>query len=88
MTAQPPKSTYNIGISSSSPEKLSDVEKRWVSYQPYLLSRGYQLRPRYRPGWVPSWTHTGANPYDCEDGINSLVRVNNTPRSKAMLKYL
>ncbi|KAG6808910.1 hypothetical protein H0H92_002387, partial [Tricholoma furcatifolium] len=27
----------------------------WVEHQPYLLSRGYQLRPRYRPEWIPSW---------------------------------
>ncbi|KAG9124820.1 hypothetical protein FRC07_010120 [Ceratobasidium sp. 392] len=57
-------------------EERSDAENRWVSMQPYLLSKGYQLRPRYRPGWVPSWKNTGASPYDCEDSINSLpVRV-------------
>lgn len=27
----------------------------WVDYQPFLLSRGYKLRPRYQPDWVPSW---------------------------------
>ncbi|KAG6871495.1 hypothetical protein C0992_011122, partial [Termitomyces sp. T32_za158] len=31
----------------------------WADLQPYLLSCGYQLRPRYRPDWVPSWK-------DCE----------------------
>ncbi|KAG8724770.1 hypothetical protein FRC09_014406 [Ceratobasidium sp. 395] len=58
------------------PEERSDAENRWVSFQPYLLSKGYQLRPRYRPDWVPSWKATGASPYDCEDSTNSLpVRV-------------
>ncbi|KAG6871426.1 hypothetical protein C0995_004777 [Termitomyces sp. Mi166 len=30
-------------------------EMFWVQHQPYILSRGYQLRPRYRANWVPSW---------------------------------
>ncbi|KAF8706867.1 Protein kinase domain, partial [Rhizoctonia solani] len=42
-------------VDSLAPELLSDAERRWVGYQPYLLSKGYQLRPRYRPGWFPSW---------------------------------
>lgn len=28
----------------------------WIQNQPLLLSRGYELRERYRPGWIPSWT--------------------------------
>ena len=35
--------------------KLYPYEKRWQARQPWLLERGYQLRPRFRPGWVPSW---------------------------------
>ncbi|KAG8721096.1 hypothetical protein FRC09_008498 [Ceratobasidium sp. 395] len=61
---------------SLNPEELSEAENRWVSFQPYLLSKGYQLRPRYRPGWAPSWKATGADPFNCEDSTNSLpVRV-------------
>ncbi|KAJ7078432.1 kinase-like domain-containing protein [Mycena belliarum] len=30
-------------------------EQFWVANQPFLLAHGYQLRPRYRPDWVPSW---------------------------------
>ncbi|KAF8518184.1 kinase-like domain-containing protein [Gautieria morchelliformis] len=37
------------------PFALRADELLWVKYQPYLHSRGYQLRPRYRPGWVGSW---------------------------------
>ncbi|ELU40825.1 Pkinase domain-containing protein [Rhizoctonia solani AG-1 IA] len=59
-------------VSSLTPEELSEAEKNWVHFQPYLVSKGYQLRPRYRPGWVPSWKLSGANPYDCEDSIDSL----------------
>ncbi|KAJ7635076.1 kinase-like domain-containing protein [Roridomyces roridus] len=31
-------------------------EDFWVDCQPFLLSQGYQLRPRYHPDWIPSWT--------------------------------
>ncbi|QRV72144.1 Tyrosine kinase specific for activated [Ceratobasidium sp. AG-Ba] len=54
------------------PEVRSDAEMRWVSLQPYLLSRGYQLRPRYQPDWTPSWTVTGADPRECEDSTDVL----------------
>ncbi|KAG9087558.1 hypothetical protein FRC06_002478 [Ceratobasidium sp. 370] len=72
MSVPPADSFHEINPFSGSPEDLSDAEKRWVSFQPYLLSKGYQLRPRYRPGWVPSWKSTGEYPYDCEDSSNAL----------------
>ncbi|CAE6361359.1 unnamed protein product [Rhizoctonia solani] len=63
-------------VSSLAPEELSEAEKNWVHFQPYLVSRGYQLRPRYRPGWQPSWKLSGANPYECEDSNDPLpIRV-------------
>ncbi|KAG6810946.1 hypothetical protein H0H92_009687 [Tricholoma furcatifolium] len=34
---------------------LTKPEFVWASLQPYLLSRGYQLRPRYRAESIPSW---------------------------------
>ncbi|KAG6824745.1 hypothetical protein H0H92_005939 [Tricholoma furcatifolium] len=34
---------------------LTKNEFVWAKLQPYLLSRGYQLRPRYRLEWIPSW---------------------------------
>lgn len=46
---------------------LNDFESDWVTYYDYLLSKGYQLRPRYRPGWVRSWKGTNLDPDDCED---------------------
>ncbi|KAG8683528.1 hypothetical protein FRC11_013456, partial [Ceratobasidium sp. 423] len=60
----------DVGISSL-PEKRSEAEERWVSFQPYLLSKGYYLRPRYQPDWVPSWNRTKARPLDCEDSLDS-----------------
>ena len=35
--------------------KLYPYEQKWRARQPELLQRGYQLRPRFRPGWKPSW---------------------------------
>ncbi|KAH8111759.1 kinase-like domain-containing protein [Phellopilus nigrolimitatus] len=39
----------------------------WRDHYEFLLSRGYQLRPRYHPGWKPSWLETDIFPYACED---------------------
>ncbi|KAJ7129950.1 hypothetical protein C8R46DRAFT_1142659, partial [Mycena filopes] len=36
-------------------KRLSPSEEWWVKQEPFLLSRGYALRPRYHPKWVPSW---------------------------------
>ncbi|KAI0643664.1 hypothetical protein C8Q79DRAFT_976044 [Trametes meyenii] len=33
--------------------ELTEVETFWKDRQPF--SHGYMLRPRYRPGWIPSW---------------------------------
>lgn len=35
--------------------ELAPPELAWRDRQPYLESRGYLLRPRYRPGWILSW---------------------------------
>ncbi|EPT00389.1 hypothetical protein FOMPIDRAFT_1049710 [Fomitopsis schrenkii] len=59
-----------IDASISDDERFSQLapyELSWTRRQPFLQSRGYMLRPRYRPGWVPSWRITGARPIDCED---------------------
>ncbi|KAG8719280.1 hypothetical protein FRC08_003230 [Ceratobasidium sp. 394] len=64
---------FALGINSSGPEERTPAENRWVSYQPYLLSKGYNLRPRYRQGWVPSWKITGQQPYECEDKGDTLA---------------
>ncbi|KAF8490400.1 hypothetical protein JB92DRAFT_1306645 [Gautieria morchelliformis] len=48
---------------------LRPAERFWITLQPWLASCGYILRPRYRPGWVPSWIGTDKVPTKCEDGI-------------------
>ncbi|KAJ6611269.1 hypothetical protein B0H10DRAFT_1918894, partial [Mycena sp. CBHHK59/15] len=49
---------------------LSDsVELFWLDHCEWLKEKGYLLRPRYQPGWVPSWIGTTKKPWDCEDGL-------------------
>lgn len=47
----------------------------WRDHQPWLTEKGYMLRPRYRPGWVPSWTGTGKAWRKYEDGVAMRVRT-------------
>ncbi|GJE92549.1 kinase-like domain-containing protein [Phanerochaete sordida] len=48
--------------------KLESKEERWRDKQPFLASRGYSLRPRFHPGWRPSWElHQDPDPRDFED---------------------
>jgi hypothetical protein len=76
MDSTPPSPSFpSFGEFSFDPGRLSDTEKRWTNYQPYLLAKGYQLRPRYQPGWVPSWTIHGGNPESCEDGWPEIVCI-------------
>lgn len=50
-------------------------EYQWTHIQPWLESKGYMIRPRFRPGWIPSWTSTSntrkvRRPYGrCEDAV-------------------
>jgi hypothetical protein len=60
---------------------LGSNEYFWVDHQPFLLSRGYQLRPRYDPTWVPTWKQVNPKetnpkkiiPFFYEDGCGLLV---------------
>src|ERR1700727_2123490 len=50
------------------PGGLNPSEIYWRDHQPWLASRGYMLRPRYSPNWVPSWEGTDKIWAECEDG--------------------
>ncbi|KAL6306741.1 hypothetical protein BKA93DRAFT_772601 [Sparassis latifolia] len=56
-----------------SPDEIFGVllpfEARWRDRQQFLETRGYMLRPRYHPGWTPSWFGTGKHPIFFEDSI-------------------
>ena len=47
---------------------LSEIEEKWRDRHGMLKAEGYELRPRLRPGWKPSWIESGADPLECEDG--------------------
>ncbi|KAG8919601.1 hypothetical protein FRC03_002083 [Tulasnella sp. 419] len=48
--------------------ELFTHEIPWAQRYDYLLSKGYQLRPRYRPGWKASWKRSIPSPKH-EDAI-------------------
>ncbi|OSX60565.1 hypothetical protein POSPLADRAFT_1147895 [Postia placenta MAD-698-R-SB12] len=47
---------------------LDNNEEPWRDRQRFLEHCGYMLRPRYHPGWVPSWRSTRKDPILCKDG--------------------
>lgn len=53
---------------------LRSDETFWRDIHSYLVERSYTLRPRFRPGWTPSWLGTDINPDDCEDSLQTMVR--------------
>lgn len=51
------------------PGQRDSFETWWVDRQPWLQRLGYALRPRYTPGWEPSWKGQKHTSYKlCEDG--------------------
>ena len=59
---------------------LQPWEEFWVVHQPLLLERGYKLRNRYDPNWVPSWYGKKKNQIiRCSDIL--CIPVSNIPRS-------
>ncbi|KAI9069045.1 kinase-like protein [Trametes sanguinea] len=51
---------------------LRGKEFFWQARYRYLRDHGYLLRPRYSPGWKPSWIGTNRDPTYCEDSIKLL----------------
>ena len=55
-------------------ERHSEVEMTWIKRQPLFESRGYMLRPRFRPGWIPSWRRDPTiSVLVAEDRLSSMV---------------
>ncbi|KAH9858864.1 kinase-like domain-containing protein [Lenzites betulinus] len=65
-------------MSSSSSTRVVEAnglfrdEHFWRDHYTWLEGKGYQLRPRYRPNWTPSWLGTKKDPDRCEDGRSLL----------------
>ncbi|KAL5492972.1 hypothetical protein ACEPAI_4420 [Sanghuangporus weigelae] len=54
------------------PFDLTNSEKWWRDRYSFLMKHGYQLRPRFRPGWIPTWVRKKKRPLLCEDGHMNL----------------
>ncbi|KAH9918119.1 uncharacterized protein B0H18DRAFT_680318 [Fomitopsis serialis] len=54
--------------------RLNEWECRWRDRQQFLESRGYMLRPRYQPDWIPSWRVNKESAIWCEDAIRAPLR--------------
>ncbi|KAH9851084.1 kinase-like domain-containing protein [Lenzites betulinus] len=51
---------------------LTSGEERWRDRHIFLEEHGYLMRPRYLPGWKPSWINTNYDPFYCEDYVTLL----------------
>lgn len=47
--------------------ELDDIEQEWRDRFEGLKANGYLLRPRFRPGWQPSWLQTEVSRFLSED---------------------
>lgn len=56
------------------PGSLTFHERWWVQRLPFLEQSGYAFRPRYQPGWTPSWVAKNGWYEDFEDGQDQPVR--------------
>lgn len=45
-----------VAFNAAKAATLDPEELRWRDRQRFLADKGYMLRPRYHPDWVPSWT--------------------------------
>lgn len=59
--------------SGNQPGDLDSRELWWAERQQALEAAGYMLRPRYRPGWIPSWRGTKQPYFTVEDGLPLFV---------------
>ncbi|EGN92527.1 hypothetical protein SERLA73DRAFT_127369 [Serpula lacrymans var. lacrymans S7.3] len=59
---------------STIPGTIKPGELWWCKHYQWLEGAGYLLRPRYSPGWVPSWQGTKKDWMDCEDSRGPLIQ--------------
>ena len=76
-------SHWSLGLSRAELERdqqaredhrgLLSHEMFWRDHQVWLAEQGYMLRPRYRPGWTPSWEGEERAWTEHEDGMVAAV---------------
>ncbi|EDR13591.1 uncharacterized protein LACBIDRAFT_322624 [Laccaria bicolor S238N-H82] len=65
------------------PPALNRFERIWHDRYHFLLQKGLQLRPRYRPGWVPSWLNAKGEFLLHEDSLQQPIpQVMDAKRTK------
>ncbi|PCH36056.1 hypothetical protein WOLCODRAFT_140201 [Wolfiporia cocos MD-104 SS10] len=52
---------------------LLQEEYFWRDHYEWLAGRGYLLRSRYKPDWIPSWKDSSAPYWRCDDGHGAMV---------------
>ncbi|KAJ7156504.1 hypothetical protein C8R43DRAFT_1087297 [Mycena crocata] len=60
-------------FASAQENGIYKFEEWWVQHQPFFLTRGYSLRSRYHPSWVPTWKlpeNEGVLPNRFEDDLS------------------
>ena len=85
--ASPPPISVGLSEQPHDPTKLYNSEVFWRDHHKWLEEHGYMLRPRLRPGWIPSWLESKKHPLECEDGKPLLVRIVNLSMSVTSLNY-
>ncbi|KAH9045898.1 kinase-like domain-containing protein [Lactarius deliciosus] len=65
----------DVGRESRDIGTLFRSEVWWRDQYDDIKLCGYQLRPRYSPGWVPSWKHSNDDFFAREDGQPCLLRA-------------
>ncbi|THU85933.1 kinase-like protein [Dendrothele bispora CBS 962.96] len=50
---------------------LSDTERFWRDHASWLEEKGYHLRPRYQPEWMPSWASKPDERFAFEDAYKA-----------------
>ncbi|KAF5337143.1 hypothetical protein D9611_003047 [Ephemerocybe angulata] len=64
------------GQGKREPYTLAKHEIYWKDRYHWLLEKGYQLRPRYHPDWVPAWkNNTKLTPGSTENGKTLPAKV-------------
>ncbi|KAJ3776849.1 kinase-like domain-containing protein [Lentinula raphanica] len=58
-------------------KSLWPSEVFWRDHYEWLKNKGYLLRPRYHPDWVPSWSESTLFPYRFEDSRIQILIPNN-----------
>lgn len=69
----------NVAASTGYENELMQYEQQWAARYQFFKAQGFSLRPRYRPGWTPSWLTSGVSPTSCEDNVVAPVSLLSWP---------